>query len=752
MANAELVVEIKAELDELKKAFNGLRKQIEGTSKFARRQSPFKNWENDLRRLRGAFLSLKTAIAGALAAAGVGVFTKSIVDAAASAEQLRLRLQVVTGEGEKTFQTLLAWASKLPISTEKAVDMFISLQAMGLRPTLDQMTLLVDTALALGGSVETVEGIGRALGQIASKGKLSMEEVLQLAERGVPVFEILREELGLTKEELSQLGDQGISASEAIAAIFRGLEKRFKGASKEFAGTWKGLMEQLSDLWYRFRLTVAESGPFQVLKKAVSDLIDFLNTKTGQIKLQEWATATGKAILWMVKTGVSGLGTLLKAIALVRKGWAGIRWTVEFLTTKIAEFGMKAELVMRSFFRFISNPFKAEDVWKDFKKEWDRLGQIAEEMVAQSAKRADEAMREAEESTKELIEDTEILEQKLEEIEQKSRGKSYFNLTPQPSGARPKQVSPGQESSLQALREQASSYQKWQEEIQKLNEKRAQLEEWLTEHLKTETQKRIEQLELERDQGINTLMEAYGKGLITFEELQLKMTQIEEVYSKKRQEILEEERKKREELTARTQITQIRLAEQRGEISPVESVQRQLEIYRGLAQRAQERLSGLSPDSSEYAENLQLLLRYQSEIDNLQSKLQELTGTFDEGFLSAVKRVGQEMASTFRMGQQLAQQLISTISSTLSNVIYDAFVGKLKSAKEYLRSFAQSMLSFLSQLIAKLIVVKSLQAAGLVGGRGDDRACSGRYSGGAQDHQSLPDRGRGGQTNPRPHR
>jgi len=712
MANAELVVEIKAELDELKKAFNSLRKQIEGTSRFAGRQSPFKKWENDLRRLRGAFLSLKTAIAGALAAAGVGAFTKSVVDAAASAEQLKLRLQVVTGEGEKTFQTLLAWASKLPISTEKAVDMFISLQAMGLKPTLDQMTLLVDTALALGGSVETVEGIGRALGQIASKGRLSMEEVLQLAERGVPVFEILREELGLTGEQLANLGSQGISASEAITAIFRGLEKRFRGASKEFAGTWKGLMEQISDLWYRFRLTVAESGPFQVLKKAVSDLMSFLNTKTGQIKLREWATATGKAILWMVKTGISALGNLLKIIALVRKGWAGIRWTVEFLTTKIAEFGMKAELVMRTFFEFLKNPFRAKETWRNFTREWERLGKIAEEMIIESTKKADEAMRGAEESTRSLIEDTEKLRKEFEKIEAESQA-DYMT----PAGKPPFKPSPRKPTPTGLeLEEEIKTYREWQEEIQKINEKRAWLEEWLTEHLKTETQKRIEQLELERDQGIDTLMEAYGRGLITFEELQLKMTQIEEVYSKKRQEILEQERKKREELTARAKITQIRLAERRGEISPAESVRRQLEIYQGLARGVQERLSGLSPDSSEYAENLQLLFQYQTEIDNLRSKLQELTGTFDQGFVAAIKKAGQEMASTFRMGQQLAQQLIGTISSTLSNVIYDAFVGKLKSAKEYLSSFARSMLSFLSQLIAKLIVVKSLQAAGIIGG------------------------------------
>ncbi len=46
-----------------------------------------------------------------------------------------------------------------------------------------------------------------------------MEETLQIAERNIPIFDILKEKLKLTGKEIGDLGNQGISSAQALDAI-----------------------------------------------------------------------------------------------------------------------------------------------------------------------------------------------------------------------------------------------------------------------------------------------------------------------------------------------------------------------------------------------------------------------------------------------------------------------------------------------------------------------------------------------------
>ena len=98
-----------------------------------------------------------------------------------------------------------------------------------------------------GGATLQMERITRALGQIQTKGRLMQQEMNQLTEAGVPAFEILREKLGLTSEELGQIGRQGINARTAINAILEGIEDRFQGASDKMEATTTGIMNKIHD-------------------------------------------------------------------------------------------------------------------------------------------------------------------------------------------------------------------------------------------------------------------------------------------------------------------------------------------------------------------------------------------------------------------------------------------------------------------------------------------------------------------------
>lgn len=82
---------------------------------------------------------------------------------------------------------------------------------------------------------------------------------MQLAERGLPVYKILEEKLNLTKKQLGDIGNAGISSATGINALLTGLNERFAGNMTKMAGTLKG---QWSNLMDNLKSLVGNSGQF----------------------------------------------------------------------------------------------------------------------------------------------------------------------------------------------------------------------------------------------------------------------------------------------------------------------------------------------------------------------------------------------------------------------------------------------------------------------------------------------------------
>ena len=141
---------------------------------------------------------------------------------------------------------------------------------------------VMDAATMMGDPAK-IESISRALGQIYTKGTLKGEEVRQLAEAGVPAYEILQEKLKLTSEAMQEISEQAIPASVAINALVDGIHERFGGMTKASAKTMKGMVSNIKDnmlmlasgvfepLYERMRLIVHE---VDVLANKLRELFD----------------------------------------------------------------------------------------------------------------------------------------------------------------------------------------------------------------------------------------------------------------------------------------------------------------------------------------------------------------------------------------------------------------------------------------------------------------------------------------------
>ena len=111
-------------------------------------------------------------------------------------------------------------------------------------PTL---TALGNAASGLGRGQDGFNHLAFVFGQIRTTGQLMGQDVMQLAQLGVPVKDILAKNLGLTKDELAHIGEQGIDANIAIKALIDGMNERFPEMMKKQSETFEGVLSNIKD-------------------------------------------------------------------------------------------------------------------------------------------------------------------------------------------------------------------------------------------------------------------------------------------------------------------------------------------------------------------------------------------------------------------------------------------------------------------------------------------------------------------------
>lgn len=254
-------------------------------------------------------LSLKGLAVGAFAAWGLKRIQDAFIATGSAMDNMRLSLDTITkGKGAEWFERLNKWALKSPINTAKAIKAFIGMRAMGLKIEEKGMTTLADTASAIGGGSDTLESIARALGQIQTKGRVSSEELIQLAERGIPAFEILAEKMHLTGEQVSNIGKQGLDAGKAIEALFEGMVERYGGQSEKIQWKWSGMIETMKSYWTEFQRLVMDAGAMEYLEGRLKGLIKKIDRLSDSGQLKQWAQTVSDVYV-KVSSTISDIAT-----------------------------------------------------------------------------------------------------------------------------------------------------------------------------------------------------------------------------------------------------------------------------------------------------------------------------------------------------------------------------------------------------------------------------------------------------------
>ncbi|KFN42343.1 tape measure protein [Arenimonas oryziterrae] len=227
----------------------------------------------------GIFGRLRGVVAGAFAFLGfqgAAAGIKALGDVAARAEDARRSLGNLYGtqeQGNAAYKSLQDLAKKNGLAFQDVLTSAQKLKAFGLDPLNGSLQALVDQNAAVGGTQVDLEGKILALGQAWAKQKLQGEEILQLVERGVPVWDLLQKATGKNVTELQKLSEQGKLGRDVIAALYAEIGKANQGAAQRGLGSLSGLLAQASAQWQRFLQAVADSGVTDYFKQQLGSLL-----------------------------------------------------------------------------------------------------------------------------------------------------------------------------------------------------------------------------------------------------------------------------------------------------------------------------------------------------------------------------------------------------------------------------------------------------------------------------------------------
>ncbi len=264
-----------------------------------------------------------------------------IIDLGSKSADYQKSLERLTGSQEaasQVWEALNAISRETGTQVEANVEAYRTLKNFGLDPLDGTMQAIIDQTAALGGKQETAERITLALGQAYAKGKLQAEEMLQLVEAGVPVYDLMAKATGRNAQELQDMARKGELGRDSIRQLIAVMGEAAEGAAADRLEAFGGIIQRLRENFSAFLRRIGDSGFVDTLGNQLNRLNVFF--EQNKEKADELAKAIGDflsravegfagLIEWVTKNA-GAIGTFAQAVTLL----VGIRFA-----EKIADWG-----------------------------------------------------------------------------------------------------------------------------------------------------------------------------------------------------------------------------------------------------------------------------------------------------------------------------------------------------------------------------------------------------------------------------
>ncbi|MCG7607084.1 tape measure protein [Mycobacterium sp. CnD-18-1] len=263
-------------------------------------------------RVKAGFLrSIGSAAALAAPFVGVGSILTAGFSRLESIDAAKAKLTAL-GNSAATVDTIMNSALESVKGTSyglgDAATIAASATAAGIKPGQELTKYLGTTADAAAIAGTSLSDMGRIFNQVQTGQKAYTEDLNQLAERGIPIYQWVADEAGVAAADVKKMASEGQISSETF---FKAVEKNVGGAAKTIGETsFSGAIENLKAGIGRLGATIL--GPvFEKIPGIVRDLTPTFDR-------------LGESIKPVVESIVNGLGPTIQKIVDLFQRWKGV--------------------------------------------------------------------------------------------------------------------------------------------------------------------------------------------------------------------------------------------------------------------------------------------------------------------------------------------------------------------------------------------------------------------------------------------
>lgn len=239
------------------------------TAQVERQNTSLGNLKGTILAAAGAYISFNAAIAGG----------RAVIDAALANERLNNTLKVGLGSQQAATQEiafLREEADRLGLQFTSTAAQYAKLAAASAgtvlqgQKTRDIFLAVAKASTVLGLSADDTGGVLTAFQQIISKGKVSTEELLQVAERVPGTFATVARAMDVTGQELSEMLQKGeLMASDLLPRLAAEYERTYGAQAQEAAQGLNGQINRLDNSFTDLKLAVADTGLIDLLSDGI---------------------------------------------------------------------------------------------------------------------------------------------------------------------------------------------------------------------------------------------------------------------------------------------------------------------------------------------------------------------------------------------------------------------------------------------------------------------------------------------------
>lgn len=251
-------------------------------------------------------------LAGAMAAIGVGLGVKELIEAADQYTTLSAKIKIATDNGGD-FASAMTAVQNVAIATNSSLEstagLFVKINDVGQTLGLTQQQVLqvtetINKAMQLGGSsAQASEAAVTQLTQALQSGVLRGDEFNSIMEQAPAISKLLAKELGVTTGELRKMAEAGELSSERVIKAFQNQSALVSAEYDKIPLTVSGALQKIQTAWL---ITVGEldnqaGNASGIIAQVLSSLADNMGVV--------------KVIFSDIIDGISAIGERFKGLA-----------------------------------------------------------------------------------------------------------------------------------------------------------------------------------------------------------------------------------------------------------------------------------------------------------------------------------------------------------------------------------------------------------------------------------------------------